>query len=32
MTDLIYIGITIVFLALTWGFIVVCERLMENKK
>jgi hypothetical protein len=32
MTDLLYIGLTIVFLALTWGFIVACERLMENKK
>jgi hypothetical protein len=32
MTDLIYIGLTILFLALTWGFIVTCERLMENKK
>ena len=32
MTDLLYIGLTIVFLALTWGFIVLCERLMEEKK
>jgi hypothetical protein len=32
MTDLLYIVLTIVFLAATWGFIVVCERLMENKK
>jgi hypothetical protein len=32
MTDLLYIGLTIFFLALTWGFIVVCERLMENKQ
>ena len=32
MTDLIYIGLTILFLALTWGFIVACERLMEAKK
>jgi hypothetical protein len=32
MTDLIYIGLTIVFVALTWGFIVACERLMEEKK
>jgi hypothetical protein len=32
MIDLVYIGLTIVFLALTWGFIVACERLMENKK
>jgi hypothetical protein len=32
MTDLLYIGLTIIFLAASWGFIVVCERLMENKK
>jgi hypothetical protein len=32
MTDLLYIGLTILFLAATWGFIVVCERLMQEKK
>ena len=32
MADLVYIGLTIVFLAATWGFIVACERLMEEKK
>ena len=32
MTDLLYIGLTIIFLGLTWGFILACERLMENKK
>jgi hypothetical protein len=32
MTDLLYIGMTIVFLALSWGFIVACERLMQEKK
>jgi hypothetical protein len=32
MADLLYIGLTIIFLAASWGFIVVCERLMENKK
>ena len=32
MTDLLYVGLTIVFLAVSWGFIVACERLMENKK
>jgi hypothetical protein len=32
MTDLLYIVLTIVFLAVSWGFIVVCERLMEEKK
>lgn len=32
MDDLLYIGLTIVFLLLSWGFIVICERLMEGKK
>ena len=32
MTDILYIGLTILFLALSWGFIVACERLMEEKK
>jgi hypothetical protein len=32
MADLLYIGLTIIFLAASWGFIVACERLMENKK
>ncbi len=32
MTDILYVGLTIVFLAITWGFIIACERLMENKK
>ena len=32
MIDLLYIGLTILFLAATWGFIVVCERLMQEKK
>ena len=31
MTDLFYIALTLLFLALTYGLIVVCERLMENK-
>ena len=31
MTDLLYIGLTLVFLALTWGFIILCEKLMEDK-
>ena len=31
MADLIYIGLTVIFLALSWGFIVVCEKLMEDK-
>ncbi len=32
MADLIYIGLTLLFLALTYGFIVVCERMMEEKQ
>jgi hypothetical protein len=32
MADLIYIGLTLIFLAASWGFIVACERLMEDKK
>jgi hypothetical protein len=32
MIDLIYVGLTIVFLLLSWGFIVFCDRLMEDKK
>ena len=31
MADLIYVGLTLIFLALSWGFIVVCEKLMEEK-
>jgi hypothetical protein len=31
MNDLIYIGLTVLFFALTRGFILVCERLMEDK-
>lgn len=31
MADLLYLGLTVLFLALTYGFIVVCERLMEDK-
>ena len=32
MNDLLYLGLTALFFALTYGFIVVCERLMEEKK
>ena len=32
MTDLIYIVLTLVFLAVSWGFVVACERLMQEKK
>ncbi len=31
MNDLIYIGLTVLFFALTLGLIKVCERLMEEK-
>ncbi len=31
MNDLLYVGLTILFLALSYGFIVLCERLMEGK-
>jgi hypothetical protein len=32
MTDLLYVGLTFIFLAVTWGFIILCERLLENTK
>ncbi len=31
MGDLLYVGLTILFLVLTLGFIEVCSRLMEDK-
>jgi hypothetical protein len=31
LADLLYIGLTVAFLAASWGFIVLCERLMEEK-
>jgi hypothetical protein len=31
MSDLIYVGLTLLFLALSYGFIVACEKLMEDK-
>jgi len=31
MNDLLYLGLTIIFFALTCGLIVVCEHLMEEK-
>jgi hypothetical protein len=31
MTDLLYIALTLVLLVMSWGFIVVCERLVEDK-
>jgi len=32
MTDFLYIGLTLIFLVASWGFIIACERLMEDKK
>jgi len=32
MNDLLYVGLTIIFLVASWGFIIACERLMEEKK
>ena len=31
MADLVFVGITMLFFALTLGLIKVCERLMEDK-
>lgn len=31
MNDLLYLGFTVLFFALTYGLIVICERLMEDK-
>ena len=31
MADLLYVFLTLLFLALSWGLIVVCDRLMEAK-
>jgi hypothetical protein len=31
MNDIIYIGLTLLFFALTLGLIKVCERLLEDK-
>ena len=30
MNDLIYVGLTILFLVLSYWFILLCERLMDN--
>jgi hypothetical protein len=32
MKDLLYVGLTILFLLFSWGLIVFCDRLMEEKK
>ncbi|MGZ9166734.1 MAG: potassium ABC transporter ATPase [Anaerolineales bacterium] len=31
MNDLLYVGLTVLFFLLTYGLIVVCERLMEGQ-
>ncbi len=31
MSDLLYVGLTLLFLALSYSFIVLCERMMEDK-
>ncbi len=31
MSDLLYVGLTILFLGMSYGFIVLCERLMEGR-
>lgn len=31
MSDLIFIGLTLLFLTLTYGFIETCEQLMDDK-
>lgn len=31
MADFIYIALTLIFLALGWGFILICEKLLEQK-
>jgi hypothetical protein len=31
MKDLLYLGLTLAFFALSYGFILVCDRLMEGK-
>jgi len=31
MNDLLYLGLTVLFFALTYGLIKVCESLMEDK-
>ena len=32
MNDLLYMGLTILFFALTYWFVIVCDGLMEEKK
>ncbi len=32
MMDAAYVGITLLFFLLTWGFLVMCDRLDQGKK
>jgi hypothetical protein len=32
ITDLLYLGLTLLLLLASWGLIVVCDRLMEDTK
>jgi len=32
MSDLIYVGLTLLFLAFSYWFILACEKLMEDQK
>jgi hypothetical protein len=31
MSDLVFLGLTLLFFAVTFGLVVACERLMEEK-
>jgi hypothetical protein len=31
VADLVYLGLTVLFFALSWGLVVVCQRLMEGE-
>jgi hypothetical protein len=31
MSDFIFVGLTLLFLALTYGFVQMCEQLMDGK-
>lgn len=32
MNDILYLGITVLFFIVTYGIVIVCEKLMEDKK
>ncbi|MBK9006491.1 MAG: hypothetical protein CNIPEHKO_02412 [Anaerolineales bacterium] len=31
MNDILFVGLTLLFFALTFGLLAICDRLMENK-